>query len=185
MNVKKIFLFSCFTLSMIVIFSSFIAMSKKEKTDPKIEMAKMGGTPTSPTSLEMYELIDKYSDKYEIPKHIAFNVAFLETRYCGPFDWKYKPSQTSSAGAVGPMQIMPTTANDVHHRKVSVKKLKTNIKFNIQTSMKLLHTLHNRYGNWSIVCGYYNTGHPKVNNYARFCVKNIDYQKNWKYLRRV
>jgi hypothetical protein len=80
---------------------------------------------------------------------------------------------------------MPTTANDVHHRKVSVKKLKTNIKFNIQTSMKLLHTLHNRYGNWSVVCGYYNTGQPMVNNYARFCVKNIDYQKNWIYLRRA
>jgi len=75
---------------MIVIFSSFIAMSKKEKTDPKIELAKMGGTPTSPTSLEMYELIDMYSDKYKIPKHIAFNVASSQKSVCKKVKNKHK-----------------------------------------------------------------------------------------------
>jgi hypothetical protein len=29
-------------------------------------------------------------DVYGIPKHIAFNVAYLETKYKGPFDWKYR-----------------------------------------------------------------------------------------------
>ena len=28
-------------------------------------------------------------------------------------------------------------------------------------------------------CGYYNTGYPKINNYALFCVSNKNYTKNW------
>ena len=45
--------------------------------------------------------------------------------------------------------------------------------------MKLLRRLHDKYGDWEIVCGCYNTGKPLVNDYARFCVNTFDYQDNW------
>jgi soluble lytic murein transglycosylase-like protein len=81
------------------------------------------------------------------------------------------------------MQVMPSTADYICHKKVSVKKLKTDIRFNIETSVKLLQILYKKYGNWEIVCGCYNTGRPMINDYARFCDKNKNYQKNWKYLK--
>jgi soluble lytic murein transglycosylase-like protein len=59
----------------------------------------------------MYESIEKYSEIYDVPKYIAYNVAYMETKYRGPFHFNYNPEQVSSAGALGPMQIMPGTAN--------------------------------------------------------------------------
>ena len=128
----------------------------------------------------MYENLEKYSDEYEIPKHIAYNIAYLETSYRGPFDWDYNFDRTSVVGALGPMQIMPNTANDVYKTKISTNQLKMDVEFNIKTSMILLSQLYKRYGDWGLVCGYYNTGRPMINDYAKFCISNRDYYKNWK-----
>jgi hypothetical protein len=108
MNLKSILLFTLFSVSFIVVLTS-LEIVKKNKVDVEdvIQRGRMGGVPTSPTSLKMYELLEKYSEEYDIPKHIAYNVAFLETRYQGPFHWNYVPARTSPVGAVGPMQIMP------------------------------------------------------------------------------
>ena len=67
---------------------------------------EMGYESTLPTSLYMYNLLEDKSEEYGIPKHILYNVAYLETRYCGPFHVNYNPHQRSYAGAVGPMQII-------------------------------------------------------------------------------
>ena len=48
---------------------------------------------TGTISLQMYESIEHWSDSFNIPKHIAYNVAYLETRYRGPFDFDYNPYQ--------------------------------------------------------------------------------------------
>jgi hypothetical protein len=184
MKIQGIILFTMFILSTIVITSSFNILNNDVEKKPSTELSELGDSNmSSPTPLKVYELIDHYSTMYKIPKHIAFNVAYLETHYKGPFDWKYKPNQTSCVGAVGPMQIMPATANYIHRQKISKGVLKNDIEFNIRTSMKLLNRLHKRYGNWSVVCGSYNTGKPIINGYALFCVKNKNYQKNWSYIR--
>jgi soluble lytic murein transglycosylase-like protein len=142
-------------------------MNNKVVKNPSIELSKLGDSDlSSPTPLKMYELIDHYSNIYEIPKHIAFNVAYLETRYKGPFDWKYKPEQTSYAGAVGPMQVMVSTARWINKDNISKERLKTDIKYNVYTSMKLLRILYNKRKNWKLVFGEYNTGRPCVNGYA-------------------
>lgn len=138
-------------------------------------------TSSEPTALEMYQLIEKYADQYKIPRHIAYNIAYLESRYKGPFDWSYQPALESYAGAVGPMQVMVSTAEFINNRNISKSNLKNNIEVNVKTSMKLLRRLHNMYGDWAIVCGSYNTGQPIINDYARFCVTNKDYRKNWIY----
>ena len=184
MKIRGIILFTTLILSTMIITMSFKLMNNKVEKKLSIELSELGNSDvSSPTPLKMYELIDHYSDIYKIPKHIAFNVAYLETHYKGPFDWKYKPGQTSFAGAVGPMQIMPSTANYIHKQKISKGDLKNNIELNIRTSMKLLNQLYGRYGNWGIVCGCYNTGRPIVNGYAVFCIKNKNYQKNWVYIK--
>lgn len=133
------------------------------------------------TPIEMYLMIEKYSDMYSIPKQIAYNVAFLETRYEGPFDWTYKHDLTSPVGAVGPMQVMVSTANYINVEKTTRSNLRENIEFNVETSMKLLNRLYKKYGRWDKVCGAYHTGSPVVNWYARFCVNNKDYTSNWRF----
>ena len=133
----------------------------------------------SPTSLLMYQSIEKYSEKYNIPKYVAYNVAYRETSYRGPFDWTYKHNQTSSTGALGPMQILSSTANWIEGEKIDRNELKTNIELNIELSMKYLSMLYKRYPNWAVVCGYYNTGYPKVNYYGSYCESNKDYKSKW------
>jgi soluble lytic murein transglycosylase-like protein len=133
----------------------------------------------SPKSLVMFELIEKYSTKYGIPKHVAYNIAYKETRYQGPFHWQYNPHQTSYAGAIGAMQIMPGTSKLINKVTVPNEKLMNDLEFNVKTSMKLLNKLYKKYKDWEIVCGCYNTGKPIVNDYARFCASNLNYKSNW------
>jgi soluble lytic murein transglycosylase-like protein len=173
-KIKSVFVFT--TLG--IILSSFILIRMTKETSEDIFKSNLGKV-SSTYSLKMYESIEKYSDKYEIPKYIAYNIAYLETRYRGPFDFRYNGSLVSSAGAKGPMQILPTTANYISGKSIANKELLHNVELNVEISMKLLNKLHKSYNDWSLVCGYYNTGYPKVNEYAQYCVQNKDYTKKW------
>jgi hypothetical protein len=176
-NVVTYFYLLC---AVVIVIAAYTLIGHKE---PNVgyNLEDVGGKANSPYSLQVYSSIEKYSKKYNIPRYIAYNIAFLETRYQGPFDWDYHGKLTSFAGAKGPMQIMPKTANYISGKSISQKELLHNIELNIQISMKLLNKLHKQYKNWEIVCGYYNTGHPQINAYARFCANNKDYKKNWVY----
>lgn len=121
-----------------------------------------------PPCLQMYFNIEKYAEMYNIPKDYAYGIAFVETRYEGPFHWKYNQKQISIAGALGPMQIMPSTAELTWpDSTISNNRLMTDIEFNVHTSMKILRSLYNRYRDWKLVFGAYNTGSPCVNEYAQ------------------
>jgi soluble lytic murein transglycosylase-like protein len=170
-----------FFLVLSISISSLILTNFKDSRENlfQIDGVELDSLSDYPTSIQMYYLIDKYSDEYNIPKWIAFNISYKETRYMGPFHWEYKPSQISSMGALGPMQIMPGTSKIVNGESVTRQKLKTDLEYNISTSMKLLRILHDKWGDWEIVCGCYNTGKPIINEYARYCANNKDYRKNW------
>ena len=175
---KKIIFYLILTLPIIFLLS--LIPCKGNKTSHVVILnGERDSTIIYPNSIVMFDFIDKLSTKYCIPKHVAFNIAFLETAYRGPFDWKYNPNRTSPSGAVGPMQIMPSTATFINGKKTSTKKLKTDIKLNVETSMKLLSYLYEKYGDWGIVCGAYNTGRPIINKYAKFCDENKNYQIKW------
>lgn len=131
---------------------------------------------TDPPCLQMYYYIEKYAEKYSIPRSYAYGIAYCETRYRGPFDWDYNHKQSSSVGALGPMQIMPSTAEFINSEKVSKDKLKTDIEYNVRTSMKLLRRLKDRYGDWKLVFGCYNTGRPMINQYA---INVFNFIPNW------
>lgn len=131
---------------------------------------------TDPSCLQMYYFIEQYADSFDIPKEYAYGIAHAETGYDGPFDWNYNHKQVSRAGAVGPMQIMPATAKFVNGFIVKPTKLKNNIEFNVMTSMKLLRILYDKYGDWKLVFGCYNTGKPIINKYA---LKVYNYNPTW------
>lgn len=179
MKTKNILLTSVLTISLLILFTSLESFKTKKYHHKVVDLPKNDLEVMSPTPMIMYENIEKYSTEYRIPKYIAYNISYLETRYQGPFHWSYNPSQTSCVGALGPMQIMPGTAKLVEDYTVPKHILKTNIQLNIKISMKLLRILYNKYHDWSIVCGCYNTGRPIVNGYARYCVDNYNYQNKW------
>lgn len=133
----------------------------------------------SPISIKMYNTIREKSREYQIPTYIAFNIAYLETRYRGPFDSKYNPALTSSVGAVGPMQLRESTAEFITKRDIDNEQLKNDISLNVEISMKLLKYLYDRYGSWEIACSYYNTGKAKKNSFGSYCVENVDYTYKW------
>jgi len=155
----------------------FHQKSIEETTEEQLLL--MGSKASSPPCLRMYYSIEKYSKQYNIPKHIAYNVAYSETRYCGPFHWNYNPYLVSSAGAVGPMQIITKYAHGFAGKKVTNKELMTDIEMNVMVSMKMLRKWYSIYHDWSLACGGYNTGSPIVNSYASFCSSNKNYKQNW------
>ena len=134
--------------------------------DPYLEGVDSITIINSAPSIQMYFYIKKYAAEFEIPEAYAFSLAYQETRYQGPLDLTYNHKQTSFAGALGPMQIMPATAKLIIGKPVSNNKLKNDIKLNVMISMKLLRRLHNTYGSWGMAFGAYNTGRPCINGYA-------------------
>lgn len=159
-------------ISLILCFILYIKCSNNENST----FITIQGTPdiyvkkqidkNDPPCLQMYFYISKYAKKYNVPLDYAFGLAYQETRYMGPFHWKFKPNQKSFANAVGPMQIIPSTADGIWKRKVDRDSLKNNIELNVETSMKFLRLLKDRYKEWDLVFGYYNTGQILVNQYA-------------------
>ena len=59
-----------------VIFASMslIGVNTEEEA---YDIGDLGGMPNSPYCLQMYTSIEKYSEQYNIPKYIAYNVAYL------------------------------------------------------------------------------------------------------------
>jgi len=140
---------------------------QSEETKKSINNVSYGSVDLdAPTAVKMFNAIEKYSSQYDIPLRYALGVAYVETRYTGPSHWKYNPAQVSSAGALGPMQIMPSTAKSIWGKPIPKDILASNIDLNVETSMRVLKRLHDRYGNWKLVFGCYNTGRPCVNGYA-------------------
>jgi hypothetical protein len=101
----------------LAVISSFRFDPPKEVKQPLRDISPVKST--DPPCLQMYFYIEKYADSFNIPKRYAYGIAFAETRYKGPFHWKYNHAQTSGAGAEGPMQIMLPTAHGNNKDRVS------------------------------------------------------------------
>lgn len=148
--------------------------SRKSNYCPRVDLEIL--EMNLPPSLEVYFAIRKYSSEYEIPLKYALGVAYAETRYKGPFHWKYNQVQESYAGALGPMQVMPGTAKGLLRKvlerpeeadNLTPQRLAEDIDLNVELSMCLLRRLYDKHGDWKLVFGAYNTGKPCVNGYAQ------------------
>lgn len=125
-----------------------------------------------PESVKIYFYIEKYSDKYGIPKNIAYGIPHYESGYNGPDDTAYNPkNKISTHKAYGAMQLKCATANYVSDTTVTKKDLLNNTELNVELSYKLLNRLHEKYGSWKLALGAYNTGKPVVNKYATKILK--------------
>lgn len=171
MDKIKFLIFAIVSISICLISVRSLSENKKVYKMPEAELKI-----SDPPCVQMYFYIEKYAEEFDIPKNYAYGIAHSETGYNGPFDWDYDHKQTSHVGALGPMQIMPNTAKWINGKAPSKSKLKTDIEYNVKTSMKLLRKLKDQYGDWKIVFGCYNTGRPLINNYALNVYK---YQPNW------
>ena len=119
-----------------------------------------------PPCVQLYDLLQKYSEKYEVPFRIAYGIAVLETSYGGPFDWNYDPKKISPMNAYGAMQVQVPTAEFIWGRKVTKERLLNDMDFNVETSMRLMKHLYGVCGRWDVALGYYNTGKPMINGYS-------------------
>ena len=119
----------------------------------------------SPPSYQVYYYIKKYCKIYGVPEKYAFRVAKEETGWKGPMLFKYNPYQSSCTNALGPMQVLLSTSKKVWcDNSITEDKLKTDIKFNIHTSIKYMRQLYDIYENWQKVYSHYNTGYPNIVN---------------------
>lgn len=131
----------------------------------------------TPYSVQVYFYTKKYAKKYNVPEEIAFSVAQLETNYLGPNMFKYKPNQTSIANAYGTYQLLLSTARYMYEgniKDITPNILLKNVKINTRLGIKYIRHLYDKYNSWIIACGYYNTGYPKINQYARDAVKYLN-----------
>lgn len=174
MNKLKVLVIAATVLVAISAFTNSVTEVKVSESDVLRDYAPV--TQTDPPCLQMYYYIEKYADSFNIPRRYAYGIAKVETGYLGPFHWRYNPKQTSCVGAVGPMQVMLATARWINRDGVSRDKLRSDIAYNVFTSMKLLRKLYNKRGSWKVVFGEYNTGRPCINGYAH---RVYNHQLEW------
>jgi soluble lytic murein transglycosylase-like protein len=159
-KIKFILLISAF-------FACFILYNNCENTSKYDLIIHKKIAKTDPPCLQMYFYIQKYANEYKIPLDYAFGLAYKETGYRGIFHWNYNHRKTSCVNAEGPMQIMLPTATWIAGEQISRSDLRNNIELNVRLSMKFLRYLHDKYNNWKLVFGAYNTGKPCINEYAK------------------
>lgn len=111
--------------------------------------------------LEYEELIDNYSEKYNIDKYFVCAVIKTESG----FDEK----ATSSVGARGLMQLMPDTFNWIdskigENNNISFDDMYI-AEYNIEYGTFLLSYLYNRYGSEELVAAAYHAGVSKVDSW--------------------
>lgn len=126
----------------------------------------------------LHDAIVLYADSFNVPLHIAFNMAYLETTYRGPLDSTYNHKKTSQCGAVGAMQIMPQYASHYAGFKVTKQALRDSIELNVYISMKIMSENYKKTKCWKKAAGKYHTGKPCVDNYAKKAVVK-NYQSKW------
>jgi len=130
----------------------------------------------TPPCLQIYYSVKKYCEIYNIPEDYMFSLLYQESRYQGPMHWNYKVNHVSEMNALGPAQILLSTARGINKDTVSAKRLQNDIDYNIKTSCKFLRRLKDKYNDWKIVFGYYNTGQLLINQYA---LNIINKNYNW------
>lgn len=152
---KKIKLF--FVLLVIVIFLFFAAFRVVQKIYYPLNYVRY---------------IEKYSNKYNVDPYLISAVIYEESRF--------RPAAYSKRGAIGLMQIIPSTASWIS-KYVYREKIKTSSLYqpekNIELGVWYLNYLEKKYGRDDLVLAAYNSGYKNVDkwlNKALIDGKSID-----------
>jgi len=133
------------------------------------------------------EFVEKYSAEFGVPEYIVYSVIKVESGF--------DSSVQSSAGAVGLMQLMPSTFKSLmtevkeDYKADLIYGPETNIRFGTM----LLSKLYLKYGNWDTVFAAYNAGETVVDGWLNdpsytedgITLKKIPYGETDKYVTKI
>jgi len=132
------------------------------------------------------EHVEKYSDEYGVPEEIIYAVIKCES--------SFESDAKSSGGALGLMQMMPATFEDLCRRLG--EDYNSELLYSPETSIKYgtyyLSYLYSRYGVWETVFAAYNAGYGRVDGWLDDPsiakdgrLYNIPYEETRNYVERV
>ena len=137
------------------------------------------------------EYVQKYSQQYNVDENLVYAIIKAESNF--------NANAQSSKGAIGLMQLMETTAQDVCKRmdlNISNNELKEKLlepEININIGTKYLSILIQQYGNVEIAITAYNAGIGTVDNWIEkdiikadgSNVEKIPYKETNNYVRKI
>lgn len=138
--------------------------------------------------LRYRELILKYSEQYDIPKDLLSALINAESGF--------DPEAESSAGAVGLMQLLPSTAEemagrmDVEYNEEMLTDPETNISYGAYYLSYLYKYVAS---DWETVCAAYNAGFGRVNGWLAderysddgISLKAIPFEETRNYVKKI
>lgn len=125
---------------------------------------------------EYEDIIENYSEKYDVPEHIIYAVIKAESGF--------DHSARSGAGAIGLMQLMPSTfeeLTDTHLKEYLDTSTLYDPETNIRYGTYYLSYLYEIYGDWTLVFAAYNAGMGNVNSW----LDNKNYSTDGKQLKKI
>ncbi len=143
--------FSFYQLSPIHVGLNPLAIGFTEQYENKqakwYEKMKIWGKP-------YFDLYDQVLPQYGIPK---------ELKYLSVIESSLNPATISSAGAVGPWQLMNDEAKRYNLRVTKYSDERKDFYKSTHAACKLINELYNTYGDWLLVIAAYNGGVGRVN----------------------
>ncbi len=105
------------------------------------------------------EVVEKISLEEGVSEHIIYAVIYTES--------SFQKDAVSSVGAVGLMQLLPSTAEWLVEREGGKydESLLTDPEFNVRCGVKFLKILYDRYENWDAAHAAYHAGFTRVDGW--------------------
>lgn len=172
-----------YTFILIILFFSTLnnnisPMSLKEKNNFVESLIFENILEKSPPSIQVYYYTKKYCKEFNIPEKRFFRILRKETTYSGPSHINYNPDQISSGNALGPSQLLLSTARDMYvllglgnRNELTREMLLKDIELNLKLGIRYTRWLRDQQTNWKKIAGYYNTGYWIINDYAEYVGK--------------
>ncbi len=108
------------------------------------------------------EIVEQYAKQYDVPVNLVYAVIRTES--------DFKSDAISSAGAIGLMQMMPSTFRWLSDDMLG-ECLKDEMLYDAETNIRYgvyyLRRLYDRYGDWMTVCAAYNGGSGRVDGWLK------------------
>jgi len=105
--------------------------------------------------LPYFNMMDKVFTQNGLP---------VELKYLAVVESQLKPAASSSAGAVGPWQLMPATARGLGLKITKVKDERKDFYKSTAAAARYLKALYREFGDWLLVIAAYNGGPGYVYN---------------------
>ena len=140
--------------------------------------------------LEYTEYIEKYAEQYKVPRELIYAIIKTES--------DFESNAVSSAGAVGLMQLMPSTFTDITENFL-YENLDVGMLYDPETNIRYgvfyLSWLKTNFDDWDCVIAAYNGGIGNVtkwlkdSNYSEdgktLIIKNIPFEETRNYVKKV